>query len=144
MKSWLLAALSCLLHFFDGFLRGDAMNTASTHLMNVSHKHAPWCSTGRRHRPTCRRGPSPSPNFTNVQSEPEPSPSPNQPPFWLPLVWRGIIWLSIWRQNGIGDIGLAVAVGSVGDDGSRVAMKIFLFNNSNTYMILQMGNCASR
>ena len=51
---------------------------------------------------------------------------------------------SIWRQNGIGDIGLAVAVGSVGDDGSRVAMKIFLFNNPTTDIILQMENCASR
>ena len=28
---------------------------------------------------------------------------------------------SIWSQNGIDDIGLVVAVGSVGDDGSRVA-----------------------
>ena len=51
---------------------------------------------------------------------------------------------SIWRQNGIDDIGLAVAVGSVGDDGSRVAMKIFLFNNPTTDMILEMENCASR
>ena len=54
----------------------------------------------------------------------------------------------IWRQNGFGGIGLAIVVGSVGDDGSGVGCNddMFFYNckPTTTDMTPQMGNYASR
>ena len=99
------------------------MSTASNHLMNVSRKHAQASSDM----------PSWTESESKLYSEPEP----------IPLVWRGIIRFGAKMALTTLDWQLLLVV-LVMMGLELHAMKIFLFRNPTTDMILQMENCASR